>query len=159
MNTAGKIIFLGSGILLVSSVVSFAKTANTFEKLDIDLKKFRIKTVKGGSVLFLADVKFTNPTNHEFTIAHPYIKTYYKGKQIGHSNPANKDFVVKGKAATTIPDINVEFSLLDVVSVIPDFLQYLASKVQGSPSTKIIAADIITAINGNNITERMEVKI
>lgn len=170
MNNTGKILLAsGAAAVLVAGTIHVVKTSNTADKLDIILESFSIKKqgLKGlglsltiPKIVFNADLKINNPTDNDLVIGKPYLKVFYQNgvTPIGVSNASNQTYTLKAKQSTPV-SVDVEFSALSVLSVMPDFVKYIASRFSGKPSSRKVTIEMLTSGNGINQTERTEVAI
>lgn len=169
MNNTGRILLVGVTVTALGvGVAHVVKTADTAGKIDIHLENFGIKRrgVNGlgaikipSAIVFMADIKVSNPTDNDLVISKPYLKVFYQGTQIANSNASTEIINLKAKDITYINDVNVEFHALDVLPVMPDFLKYIADRFTGKRSTRKVRVDILTTANGINSTQTKEVSL
>ena len=170
MNKTGTILLIGgAATALVVGIVHVVKTSGIADRLDIILENFSIKSqklsglgisFKAPKIIFNADLKINNPSDNDLVITKPYLKVFYRDNvsPIGVSNPSGQTYTLKAKHSTPI-SVDVEFSALNVLPVMPDFLKYIASRFKGTSSTRNVKVEMLVSGNGINTKEITEIAI
>lgn len=98
------------------------------------------------SLVYTISLKINNPTDQDLVITKPYIRLSVKkangtlAKIANTAIPEATELNIKAKTTTNVHH-DIEFQILNVVKVLPNFLEYIIGRLKGEKSTQQIIAD------------------
>lgn len=140
-------------------LLNITKTANTADKLDSEIDGFTLKEVKKNplgiptALIYTVSLKINNPTDQDLVISKPYIKISVKkadgslAKVANTAIPEATETNIKAKSSTNLQH-DVEFRIINAAAVIPNFVQYVISRIRGIKSTQQAIADATFEVEG-----------
>lgn len=168
--------FIGLGVfaafigIVVNAAVKTAQASNTAEKLTIDYDGLKIKKVEyfagfiPKGVIYSIYLKLNNPTNNELQVTNPYITLSIAGQNGASQRIANTQeasstpILIKANANTKV-DHDVEIRLANVLPHIPQFVDYVISRLRGQKATIKVIADISIEALGATISQTKPILI
>lgn len=138
------------------------KLSHAVDKLDYDIDAFTLKSIKKNplgiptSLIYTVSLKLNNPTDQDLVITKPYFTLSVKkadgslAKVFNTDTPDNITTNIKSKASTIVKH-DIELRLLNVVPVIPNFIQYILGRITGTKSTQQVVIDVLLDSSGITI--------
>ncbi len=163
----GLVAGVGMGIY---KVVKGTQIADAAGKFDIKLLAFTLKeTKKNGiglptSFVYTAKLNINNPTVNDVTLSQPYIKVSVADSSGNFTEVANtaipdgSELTIKAKKATELSH-DIEIASSDILSQVPNFINIIASKITGSPSSTRAKVDFTAEALGITISNSIPVNL
>lgn len=153
MNSTGKIIgalvLFGGGAYGLSKLI---KTANTGNKLSVNVVGINPPKLNLGSLILSVNVAFDNPTKDSIRLKKPYLTVFYNNSEVGNSLPSNEEVEIKANDRTTIKGITIQipFARLGVL---------LSSLISGTIPKMEIDIHVRTEANGIPYTDKQHFEL
>lgn len=142
------LILVSGGLLAVKAI----NTKDTTDKIDLTIEEVKAK-LNGLNLVSTVKINFLNPSANALTITHPFVKAFLDGRQIATTNPQNLSYTI-GERSSKAVSIELQSSLLNLgLSV----LEYGQNILQYGKLNKTVTLQIITSVNGLNVTQIKEI--
>ncbi|MDO9186941.1 MAG: hypothetical protein Q7W13_13085 [Bacteroidia bacterium] len=177
-----KKIIVGSALVSVIAgaiygVIKVTKVSDAADKLDIDFDGFTLKEMKSTSLsapfkipsiptsaVYTLSLKINNPTDQDIIISKPYVKVSLTKKDgtlaklANTAIPEGAEIKIKSKSSTNVKH-DIEFRLLNVVGIMPNFFQYILSRIRGEKSTQKVTIDATFEAMGVTLSTKQVVNL
>lgn len=135
-----------SGLGTVIEIENTTEILSVLENLKAGIPGLGLSLKIPTSLIYTLSLKINNPTDQDLVITNPYIKISVKKNDGTLAKLANtaissaNGLNIKANSTSSVHH-DIEFQIINVAKIIPNFLEYIIGRLKGEKSTQKIIAD------------------